>query len=453
MLAVAKGGGAMVGVRMSRWTLAYFGVSLGALLLAEGLWALGIADPWAGLTTGWVLVAVHLTTIGWTTMLMLGALQQFVPVLTAKELASQSLSGVSWALLTGGLLLMLGGFLDLPSGGISGGLWALPVGGGAVVAGVAVALINLGITLRRAWPWTLPLWFIVAGCFYLAVTVGLGFTFALGLADPGVLGVGMAQAVFGRGLPAHVVGGVVGWLTLTAMGVAYKLLAMFTLAPEHRGRWGWSVWCLTVVGVGAVWITQWFSSGYWNGAAWAVLWVGMTLYVVDMARLYHTRKRRLLELNACVARWALAVLAGLLLVAPAAALVRFRTFAPAVIFLGLYGWLGGLGLSQLYKILPFLTWLERYGKLVGRQHTPRVQELVDEHRDRPAYVVYFSATIAGAIGLYLGWAWLFRLGSALAGMAVLEISWALWRVRYPGPQAGERWSTLPGGRLGDERLG
>ena len=70
---------------VSRWTPLYFALALGSFVLAQIVMAAGIMFPSASLFTPASLVAVHLLTIGWLTLLMLGALQQFVPVITAWE--------------------------------------------------------------------------------------------------------------------------------------------------------------------------------------------------------------------------------------------------------------------------------------------------------------------------------------------------------------------------------
>ncbi len=82
----------MMGARLSRWTPAYFAVAVLALLGAEALVAGGFAYPAAPLLAPWSLVAVHLVTIGWLSVLMLGALHQFLPVIAARWRATASRS-------------------------------------------------------------------------------------------------------------------------------------------------------------------------------------------------------------------------------------------------------------------------------------------------------------------------------------------------------------------------
>jgi hypothetical protein len=84
------------------------------------------------------------------------------------------------------------------------------------------------------------------------------------------------------------------------------------------------------------------------------------------------------------------------------ALGRLTDHLGAVVFLSAFGWLTGLGLSQLYKIVAFLTWLECYGPVLGKAPTPRVQDLVVEARAVKWFGLYFLAVWIGAAALLLG---------------------------------------------------
>ncbi|EQD69902.1 hypothetical protein B1B_05277, partial [mine drainage metagenome] len=122
------------------------------------------------------------------------------------------------------------------------------------------------------------------------------------------------------------------------------------------------------------------------------------------------------------------------------ALGDFASLAPALVYALLFGWLSGLALSQLYKIVPFLTWLERYGKSLGKVKVPRVQDLVVERRARPIFWTYFAGGLLGTIALLAGSAWLLRVAALGTVIATLGIAREIWLVRHPKAE------PLPGGQ-------
>ncbi|MCL5115876.1 MAG: hypothetical protein M1272_01855 [Firmicutes bacterium] len=430
--------------------MSYFTTAVASLGLAELVWASGLAKPLENIGAPWVLAGVHLTTIGFLTLLMMGALHQFVPVLTETELASQAWSGVTLVTVTTGLLGMVLGFLALPGGPLPSTPWLLPVGGSLVILGVMVAVINLGTTLKRAWPWALPAWLVATGLAFLVITVSVGLLLALALTVPHLFSAHVVSVMSGRGLASHVIGGVGGWLTLTAMGVSYKLLAMFTLSDEHRGVWGWGAYVLTAPGILTAWLARWIGLNGLADVGWSAILVGLALYLWDMRSLYRERKRRQLELNARYGAIPLGFLAVLII----AAAVGIRLGGSlsrldiALTMWALYGWLGGLALTQLYKIIPFLTWLNQFGNRMGKGRIPRVQDLVNESRDRYAYIVYFVAVLLGSMFLYLGWFAGFRLAMLLAFVSTLDIARALYHAAHPTIAAGHEPSPP---RCGDSR--
>src|SRR5579872_4896710 len=116
------------GDRVSRWTPLIFACALANFILAQLLIIGGVSWPAASNASGSNLAAVHLLTIGWLTLLMFGALFQFVPVLTSHRLRSHNLALGSLLLIELGLAGMVCGFLLL------GTQWELllPAGGGTV---------------------------------------------------------------------------------------------------------------------------------------------------------------------------------------------------------------------------------------------------------------------------------------------------------------------------------
>ena len=138
----------MMGATLSRWSMSYFAVGFVCLLSGEALMMAGFGFPATALAAPDTLVLVHLVAIGWLSLLMLGALFQFVPVLIAKPLYSDTLPLPTLALLVTGLAALLTGFLQLGSS-IPGSSPSFPAAAVLLGCGVTLALWNLGRTFGR----------------------------------------------------------------------------------------------------------------------------------------------------------------------------------------------------------------------------------------------------------------------------------------------------------------
>ena len=433
----------MIGVSLSKWTMSYFAVALLALLGAELLMVGGFGFPSQPIAAPQTLVLVHLVAIGWLSLLLSGALVQFVPVLVAKPLAHPDAPVVALALLVAGLAGLIAGFLRMAGFNTASTSW-LPLGAICLIAGFTLNVWNLGRTLWSARPIDLPARFVVVGLVSLAgvVTFGTIFSFALGgwTTSPALLRL-TAEAI-----PIHAALGLGGWLSFTAMGVSYRLLAMFMLSPEAEHRTSRialaaGAGTVLVVLIGGPVCLLVFGQDVTHPllVALALATVSLILYGHDVVRLYRTRKRQKIELNARMAAWALGGLglASLLLLI-LTGLGEIDRLIGAVVFLFAFGWLTGLGLAKLYKIVAFLTWLECYGKLLGKRPTPRVQDLVNEPRAMPWFWLYFASAGAAAIAAFLAMPPAFRIAAFGMLVATVRICVELVSTRrlrlVPGPE-------------------
>ena len=297
------------------------------------------------------------------------------------------------------------------------------------IAGDQGAALVAGLTFSNVMTFTL-----VVALLEVIVVSALGAIFALVLG--GITEYEPFVALTASGLPIHIVAGLGGWLTFTAMGVSYRLLAMFMLAPELERA---TTRCALYLGAAAlaVAIAGGMLTVLLEGnpslaflAALAIGVVALVLYGSDVLHLYRARKRRNIELNSRMAAIALACLGvSAALVVLLLALGRLNDHIGAVVFLTAFGWLSGLGLAQLYKIVAFLTWLECYGPVLGKAPTPRVQDLVTEARAVKWFLLYFFAVWAGTAALIAGFPFGFRLAAAILLVATVGILTQLVRTR------------------------
>ncbi|MCB1441640.1 MAG: hypothetical protein KDJ72_01350 [Methyloceanibacter sp.] len=437
----------MHGTNLSRWTMSYFVVALSALLLGEILMAAGYGFPSVPIRAPETLVLVHVVAIGWLSLLLCGALFQFVPVLIARPLYSDSLPLPTLLFIVAGLAGLVLGFLQR-AGMIEAGVSPLPYAAASLTIGFSLALWNFGRTLCTVRPLTLPASFVAVALVCLAATVTLGVAFSL------VLGLnirhGALLKIAGQGLPLHLIAGIGGWLTFSAIGVSYRLLAMFMLSPECEGRRTQAVLWLGTTALAIAILGGLATLLFDKGVHLALLaggvlgFAAVVLYGMDVLHLYRARKRRVIELNSQMAALALVSLAvAVVMVVVLIGLGQLSEQIGAVVFLLVFGWLSGLGLSQLYKIVAFLTWLECYGPVLGKTATPRVQDLVDETRARKWFVLYYLSVWAATAFLLAPYLLGFRLAVAAMIVATLGLTVHLARSRLLSQVSAQ--SGLPEG--------
>ncbi|KRR27825.1 hypothetical protein CQ14_08240 [Bradyrhizobium lablabi] len=410
--------------------MSYFAMALAWLFVALALMVARVGFPAAHLASPDTLVLVHVVCIGWLSVAMCGALLQFVPVLVAKPLYSEKWALPALGLLTAGLVALLAGFLGL-GGRLPAWHWLLPVGAVLLTVGFGLIVIDLGLT---AWQRPAgPARFVLAGLASLCATVTFGAIFAFAHAGwAGSIGASMLAS----GVPLHAIAGLGGWLTLTAMGVSYRLLSMFMLARDVDDRkssmtLAAGALAITIAVVGGI-FAIWLSSGL-NAVLSVVAALGLAtiaLYGRDVIEIFRSRKRRQLELNTRMAVLSFVSLAasgllGVMLILTG----TFATHLGAFVFLVIFGWLSGLVLAKLYKIVAFLTWLETYGPVMGRAPTPRVQDLVAEARASKWFVIYHMAVWFGTLMLLADQPSAFRAAAAMMMIGIVGIIREVIRTR------------------------
>jgi hypothetical protein len=417
-----------MGTSLSRWTMSYFAAALFFLLLSEGLLAAGCWAPSLNVAEPRALIIVHSTTIGWLLLLMIGALLQFGPVLTGLDLPKGNLDLLVLCGIVVGLVLLLSGFYLIDSGSQFAG----PAMTGAVAvlvpsilstASVLFLLLWRGRRAHEASP------YVLIGIASLAATVGLGSLFALVVS--GAVGVPSLVTYVLAAVPLHAGFGLVGWMTFAAVGVSYKLLPMFLLSDDMKQsktlrRSSIAVVVLLALSAGMLVIDAPFARTL-GLLATPFFLLAVGAYIVELVHAYKTRRRKVLEVNTF---WSLPAFA-MFSVSAAAFPIAMMAGADDKIFVSLaylfvFGWLTGLGLAQLLKIVPFLTWIEAFGPLLGRRPTPKLADLISGSRASVWFTVFYGAVVVSAAAILFAQDGVFRIAAFAqtlsTGAIVLELA-------------------------------
>jgi hypothetical protein len=355
-----------------------------------------------------VLALVHLATLGWLTMTIMGASFQLTPVMLVAPLRATRFLAWQYPVYTGGVLLLLSGFWWMRP-------WLLAIAGIVIVLAVVHYVVLLGTTLVHAITRPLTLRFLAASLAYLCLVVGLGLTAALNM-QFGFLGAGADRLLL-----IHLTLGVLGWLSSLLMGVSYTLVRLFALAHGRSDRLGRVIFVLLQVSIAVLalgFLFSWFALLLLGGGMLiATAW----LFAYDFGRMLRGRHRKLLD---ATQYHSMAAVVSFCLVVPAGvASVLFGWQQPAVLAaLGLatfVGWLGQSIIGYLYKIVPFLIWHTRYGPLVGRARVPLMRELVHERWAWLSWWLINGGLVGVILSALLAWSILLQITSGLLGAGLV----------------------------------
>jgi len=380
------------------------------LLAAAILIALS-PDALASRWTPQALALIHAFTLGFLAMVMLGALMQMLPVVAGSPMpAPRLVAQVSHVSLVLGTVALMAGFLTAEPAAY---------GIGVVLLGIsfAVFLAAAAIGLARA---------------VASVTVN-GIRFAvLSLALTILLGLALALLRAGWWTPpaiesainAHVSLGLLGWVLLLAIGVAYQVVPMFQLTPPYPprlSRWlAGALFALLLLHATAPWLPP--AAAHLVDAALAA---GILLFTVATLRLQSRRRRKLPDVTldcwrlgmasliACVAAWLVAQFS------PAWADSDAYPLLLGILFIG--GFAVSVVNGMLYKIVPFLAWFHLQSQLQAKAGTiPTMKDMIAERWMRGQFRLHLIACV-----LLFGVPFWPQVGSAAGGVLALSAA-VLW---------------------------
>lgn len=364
-------------------TAPLFALAAALLLLWQGENAL--ASRWAPAT----LALTHLMTLGFMGMTMIGALLQMLPVVLGIDIPRARATAIAvHGLLTAGTVALASGFLlTLPA-----------------LLKLAITLLLLAFgslflaAVRGVWrsatdsPMFIAIRFALVA---LALAVGLGATAASTLIWPLSLPIMLVTDL-------HAAWGLLGWVGLLVVGVAYQVVPMFQVTPPYPQR-----------------IMRWLAKGVflllalWSAAVLlpserenaasvtlAVLIAG-TYAVFAIVTLYLLWQRKRPKADATTMFWRTALTSLIACAALWTSGVVFPQVAGAAAYPLLIGvlFIVGFGYSvingMLYKIVPFLVWYHLQNQMVGGcAKAPNVKQVLPDTAAERQFRAHLCALLA-----------------------------------------------------------
>ncbi|MEO8599401.1 MAG: hypothetical protein ABI656_06180 [bacterium] len=347
-----------------------FAIIASLLLLWYGPQAL--ESRWSELT----LALTHLLVLGFLAASMIGALIQIMPVVAGVHLPRAQLTAnmVHFLLVVGTTALAAAFLLTNPL------LFKL-----ALLFLGSAFLWLLGVSVVGLWrvsDASATLWAIRLALIALLVTVMLGATLASAFA-------------WTFGLPLieltnlHARWGLLGWVGLLVIGVAYQVVPMFQvtpLYPPYLMRWLAPVLFLLLLLWSAVDTLTLQQPNSWNTAlsiaVSIIVAIGFMLFGLTTLYLLWFRKRPkpdvavmfwrtgMVSLIACAALWVAGRLLPQITVAPSYALLLGVLFIIGFAYSAING--------MLYKIVPFLVWYHLQSIITQRGIVPNVKQVLPD---------------------------------------------------------------------------
>ncbi|MDP3841487.1 MAG: hypothetical protein Q8Q81_02670 [Oxalobacteraceae bacterium] len=358
-----------------------FAIVASLLILWYGPQAL--ESRWSPLT----LALTHLLVLGFLAASMIGALVQILPVVAGVDLPRAQLTAgtVHFLLAVGTAALAAAFLLSQPL------LFKL-----ALLCLGSAFLLLLGSSIIGLWripDASATLWAIRLALIALLVTAVLGALLASAFA-------------WSFGLPLieltnlHARWGLLGWVGLLVIGVAYQVVPMFQVTPLYppylTRRLVPVLFLLLLLWSAVDALTRQQPNG-WNTAMSIFVALGFMLFGLTTLYLLWFRKRPkpdvtvmfwrtgMMSLIACAALWITGRLLPQITVAPSYAL-----FLGVLFIVGFaYSVINGM----LYKIVPFLVWYHLQSAITQRGIVPNVKQVLPDSVTTRQFFAHLTALI------------------------------------------------------------
>lgn len=332
-----------------------------------------------------ILGLTHIATLGWITMIIVGAMFQLVPVVLQVKLFSEKLAEAQFWIFLFGLTGMVLSFFKFDT-------FLLTIFASLVSLAILLFIFNITVSMIKVKEWNITGIYIATSLFYLLLTVVAGIMMALNLNDP------YFKTNHLEYLKLHAHLAFVGWVSMVIMGVSYKLIPMFSLS--HGFSLKPAKWVFGFINAGLILLTieyHFSQRTIMLPIGTVLIAIGNFIFLYQVYLIMKSRVRRILDVGLTYSMVSfgvmfIATVLGVFLVfenilLPAAFIKLVLIYG----YLILFGYFSLIIVGQMYKIVPFLVWYHKFSAKVGLEPVPMLKDMFNEKIARVEFVLMNSA--------------------------------------------------------------
>ena len=333
-----------------------------------------------------LLSLVHLTTLGWISMIIFGALYQLVPVVLDVKLHNEKLAKINFYIYALSIIIFVFAFWNMYSQAL-----LFEIGGTLMFTAITLFSYNIMMSAFNAKRKLIAAKFIISSIFWFFTTAVFGLILVFQLTNP-YLDINHLQF-----LKAHAHFGMVGWFLLLIIGVSSRLIPMFLVTHNlNEKKLSFALYAINIGLVALATVFFMNLSAIYIIVSALIIVIGIASYVSFLVDAYRNRIKKILDIGMQHSALAIFILVFPIVfatIAPFTINDHFELSQQTVLVYGLsvlLGFITSLLLGQTYKTLPFIVWLFEYRGKMGQGKTPLPKDLYSE---KVAEIHYFTFAI------------------------------------------------------------
>jgi hypothetical protein len=342
-----------------------------------------------------ILAIVHLSTLGWITLIIMGSLYQLIPVLTNKKIHSPLLAFIVYLFMLIGTVMLSISFWTFDIG------YVIEIAACFLFIGITLFLVNILLTVKDSKEENIEIDFIQASMFWFWLTAFIGALLAFNFKFIFL----PKEHLYYLKIHAHI--GLVGWFLCLIIGVASKLIPMFLLSGKLNTKVLTYSYYIINLGLLGFIIDALFYNGMNRVVVYFVIvFLGILFFLSYIAKAFKTRARKKLDINLKYSfiSFFLIFIPIILWVFLKANLISEKELeqqvSTAIVYSLLFGFITFLVLGQSFKNLAFIVWLKKYQEISGKVKTPLPKNLYSEKTTKVQlyiYVISFVTILSGIL--------------------------------------------------------